>query len=136
MTKREALPRYELGTPLRLNARAWGIALGLVCGLGLLIATNILVLKGGPLVGLHLRLLGAYLPGYRVTFAGSLLGFGYGLLIGYCAGRLIGTVYNMLVRHDLEAADEDPAPARGRPNERIDRDSAGVGEQERLPRTQ
>jgi len=114
MTRREALPRYELRTPLRLNARAWGVGLGLVCGLGLLIATNILVLKGGPVVGPHLSLLGAYLPGYRVTFAGSLLGFGYGMLIGYCAGRLIGTVYNMLVRHDLGAAEEDPALAPGR----------------------
>lgn len=114
MTRHEALPRYQLGTPLRLNARAWGIALGLVCGLGLLIATNILVLKGGPVVGPHLRLLGTYLPGYRVTFAGSLLGFGYGMLIGYCAGRLIGTVYNWLARRDLAAAEEDRPLAPGR----------------------
>jgi hypothetical protein len=94
------MPRYQLQTPLRLNARAWGIALGLLCGLGLLIATNILVLRGGPVVGPHLRLLGAYLPGYRVTFVGSLVGLGYGIVIGYCAGRLIGSVYNALVRHD------------------------------------
>jgi len=49
MTSREALPRYELRTPLRLNARAWGAALGLLGGLGLFIATNILVLKVGVL---------------------------------------------------------------------------------------
>ena len=94
------MPRYQLHTPLRLNARAWGIALGLLCGFGLLIATNILVLRGGPVVGPHLGLLGAYLPGYRVTFAGSLVGLGYGIVIGYCGGRLIGSVYNLLVRHD------------------------------------
>jgi hypothetical protein len=68
--------------------------------LGLLIATNILVLRGGPVVGPHLRLLGVFLPGYRVTFIGSLVGLGYGIVIGYCAGRLIGSVYNALVRHD------------------------------------
>jgi hypothetical protein len=94
------MPRYQLATPLRLNARAWGLALGLLCGLGLLIATDLLVLKGGAVVGPHLGLLGAYLPGYRVTFGGSLIGFGYGMLIGYCAGRLIGSVYNVLARHD------------------------------------
>ena len=94
------MPRYQLHTPLRLNARAWGIALGLLCGFGLLIATNILVLRGGPIVGPHLGLLGAYLPGYQVTFVGSLVGLGYGMVIGYCAGRLIGSVYNVLVRHD------------------------------------
>ncbi len=112
MTRREALPRYELGAPLRLNARAWGIALGLLCGLGLLIATNILVLEGGPVVGPHLSLLGAYLPVYRVTFAGSLLGFGYGGLIGYCAGWLIGMVYNTLVPHDLGTGEQDPPGRR------------------------
>jgi hypothetical protein len=94
------MPRYQLATPLRLNARAWGLALGLLFGLGLFIATNILVLKGGSVVGPHLALLGAYLPGYRVTFAGSLIGFGYGMVIGYCAGRLLGTVYNQLVHHE------------------------------------
>lgn len=89
---------YQLRTPARLNARAWGIALGLLCGGGLFIATNILVVKGGRVVGPHLALLGAYLPGYRVTFAGSWIGLGYGMVIGYAAGWLIGRVYNALVR--------------------------------------
>lgn len=34
-------------TLLRLNARAWGIATGLLFGGGLFVATNVLVLKGG-----------------------------------------------------------------------------------------
>lgn len=88
----------QLRTPVRLNARAWGIALGLLFGLGLFIATNVLVLKGGPVVGPHLGLLGAYLPGYRVTFGGSLIGLLYGIVIGYGAGWLVGAVYNSLVR--------------------------------------
>jgi hypothetical protein len=90
----------QLRTPARLNARAWGLALGLLCGIGLFIATNILILKGGPVVGPHLGLLGAYLPGYRVTFAGSWIGLGYGIVIGYGAGWLMGRVYNTLVRHE------------------------------------
>lgn len=81
----------------RLNARAWGITVGLLLGLGLFIATNILVLKGGEQVGPHLGLLGIYFPGYRVTFVGSLVGFVYAFVLGYALGRLIGTVYNRLV---------------------------------------
>jgi hypothetical protein len=92
--------QHELRTPIRLNAHAWGIALGLLFGVGLLTATLILVLKGGPVVGPHLSLLGAYLPGYRVTFAGSVVGMAYGVAIGYGAGWLLGTVYNVLLRRD------------------------------------
>jgi len=81
----------------RLNARAWGMSVGLVCGIGLLVATNVLIIKGGPNVGQHLRLLSNYFPGYRVTFAGSLIGFVYAFVIGYGLGRLIATVYDRIV---------------------------------------
>jgi putative NAD(P)-binding protein len=72
----------------KLSARAWGVAVGLLFGRGLFIATNILVLKGGPTVGRHLGLLGAFLPGYR----GQPDGLGYGV------GWTIGRVYNGLAR--------------------------------------
>jgi hypothetical protein len=81
----------------RLNARAWGISVGLICGLGLFLATNLLILRGGPNVGQHLGLLRAYFPGYSVTFVGSLIGFVYTFVIGYGLGRVVGTVYNKLV---------------------------------------
>ena len=67
---------------------------GLVAGLLLFVATNVLVLRGGDVVGPHLGLLGVYLPGYSVSFVGSLIGFVYAFVIGYALGRLIGTVYN------------------------------------------
>ena len=79
---------------LQLNARVWGITVGLVAGLLLFVATNVLVLRGGDVVGPHLGLLGVYLPGYSVSFVGSLIGFVYAFVIGYAVGRLIGTVYN------------------------------------------
>ena len=82
----------------RLNERAWGISLGLLLGGGLFIATNVLVIKGGPVVGPHLALLSVYFPGYRVTFLGSLVGFVYAFVLGYALGRLIGAIYNRLVR--------------------------------------
>lgn len=81
---------------LRINARAWGIAVGLLFGLGLFVATNVLVLKGGDTVGPHLGLLSMFFPGYSVTFVGSLVGFIYAFVLGYAAGRLIGVVYNWI----------------------------------------
>ena len=83
-------------TMLRLNARAWGIAVGLLLGGGLFITTNVLVLKGGPTVGQHLQLLAVFFPGYRVSFVGSLIGFVYAFVLGYALGRLVGVVYNRL----------------------------------------
>jgi hypothetical protein len=83
-------------TLLRLNARAWGISVGLLTGGGLFLATAFLVLKGGPSVGQHLQLLSAFFPGYRVTWVGSVIGFIYGFVLGYALGRLIGAVYNRL----------------------------------------
>lgn len=85
-------------TLLRLNARAWGIAIGLVFGLGLFLATVVLLMKGGNSVGVHLALLGKVLPGYRVTAGGAFMGLGYGFAIGYAVGRIIGSVYNALAR--------------------------------------
>lgn len=82
----------------RLNERAWGITVGLLMGAGLFLATNILVLKGGPNPGPHLSLLKVYFPGYRVTFLGSVIGFVYAFVLGYALGRLIGSVYNRLVK--------------------------------------
>ena len=90
----------ELKTLLRLNARAWGIAVGLVLGLGLFLATILLLIKGGTQIGPHLALIGAYLPGYSVTWHGALIGFVYLFVIGYGIGRLIGGVYNSLARSD------------------------------------
>ena len=81
---------------LALNAQAWGISFGLLLGGGLFLATNFLVIKGGQQVGKHLVLLSAFFPGYRVSFAGSLLGFVYGFVCGWALGRIIGAVYNRL----------------------------------------
>ena len=82
---------------LKLNERAWGAAGALAAGLGLFVATNVLVMRGGPNVGEHLGLLRHYLPGYRVSFVGSLIGFVYAFVLGYMAGRAIGWIYNRLV---------------------------------------
>ncbi|HEY5547607.1 MAG TPA: hypothetical protein VIK50_16245 [Gemmatimonadaceae bacterium] len=81
---------------MRLNARAWGIATGLLLGGGLFLATIFLVIRGGPMVGQHLSMLRAFFPGYSVTWLGAFVGFVYAFVIGYGLGRIIGSVYNRL----------------------------------------
>jgi hypothetical protein len=80
----------------RASEQGWGIAIGLLAGLGLLIATVWLVVKGGPNPGPHLGLLSIYLPGYRVTWLGGLIGFAYAFAAGYIFGRLVAAIYNRL----------------------------------------
>ena len=85
---------------LRMNAQGWGIAIGLLAGLGLFVATNWLVLRGGYAVGNHLQLLSVYFPGYRVTFLGSFIGLAYALVLGYAVGYAVSAIYNMLIERD------------------------------------
>jgi hypothetical protein len=81
---------------MRIQEQGWGIAFGLIAGLGLFVATNILVLRGGAVVGPRLGLLALYFPGYSVTFLGSVIGFVYAFVGGYAVGRGIATIYNRL----------------------------------------
>lgn len=83
---------------VRLNAIMMGVVLGVLCGAGLFVATVWLVLKGGPVLGPHLSLLGQYFPGYTVSWGGSILGLLYGFLTGFVAGAAVGGVYNKLAR--------------------------------------
>lgn len=82
----------------RINGRAWGVATGLVFGLGIWIATIVLVVKGGRTVGPHLALLGIFFPGYSVTVLGAFIGFVYAFVVGYAVGRLVGVIYNAISR--------------------------------------
>ncbi len=83
-----------LSRVMRLNAKLQGLIFGLVAGLGLFIATNWLVLKGGEVVGPHLALLGQFFIGYRVTFLGSLIGFAYAFGAGFVLGYIVARLYN------------------------------------------
>ena len=80
-----------------LNAKILGLILGIIFGLIIFIATNWLVLKGGSVVGPHLQLLGQFFLGYKVSFAGSIIGFFWGFAVGSLCGTTIGWVYNRIV---------------------------------------
>ena len=54
-------------TFLKLDPVAFGCSMGAVSGLILFLATMVLVIRGGPVVGPHIGLLAQFLPGYTVT---------------------------------------------------------------------
>ena len=89
---------------LRLNAKIVGLVLGILMGLIVFIATNWLLIKGGPttpdghhIVGPHLQLLSQFFIGYRVSFLGSIIGFFYWFALGTLCGSAIGWIYNKMV---------------------------------------
>ena len=82
---------------LKLDRLALGLSLGTVTGVLLSLATLILVLKGGGVVGPNLQLLAQYFPGYSVTPWGSVLGLAYGFGTGFVAGWLLGLLRNAAV---------------------------------------
>lgn len=93
-----------LSAVARLNAKMLGLILGLLFGLAIFLATNWLVIKGGPItrsgkeiVGPHLQLLSQFFIGYSVSFLGSIIGFLYGFAVGTLGGALIGWIYNRIV---------------------------------------
>ena len=82
---------------LRVDPLAFGVATGLVSGLILFLATLILVLKGGEVVGPRLGLLGEFFPGYAVTAPGSLIGLVYGIVFGFVCGWAIAYIRNVII---------------------------------------
>jgi hypothetical protein len=93
----KAVEQVVLTRLLRLNATVQGVVTGIVAGLGIFIATNWLVLKGGDVVGPHLGLLGHFFIGYKVSFVGSLIGFAYASVTGFVIGYFIARIYNYIV---------------------------------------
>jgi protoporphyrinogen oxidase len=91
---REAFARYD--------AVALGGAVGIVAGAGLLIATAALLLRGGPVVGPNLSLLGNYLYGFEPSWRGALVGAAEAGIGGFGLGWLLGHSINWLVdRHEI-----------------------------------
>lgn len=91
---KKALENVVLTRVMRLNANINGLVTGVILALGIFVATNWLVLKGGDVVGPHLGLLGQFFIGYEVSFGGSLIGFAYGFATGFLVGCLVARLYN------------------------------------------
>jgi len=108
ITEKALVPALEEYFP-RIDRVALAGATGAAGGLALFLATMLLVLKGGPVVGPTLGLLGQYFPGYTVSLSGALLGLLYGFLaagaLGWTFALLRNTVlllYVAIVRRRVE----------------------------------
>ncbi len=108
ITEKALVPALEEYFP-RIDRVALAGATGAAGGLALFLATMLLVLKGGAVVGPTLGLLGQYFPGYTVSLSGALLGLLYGFLaagaLGWTFALLRNTVlllYVAIVRRRVE----------------------------------
>ncbi len=82
----------------KMDVPALAIASGLLAALTLFSATAILLLQDVPEnypVGPHLSALASYLPGYSVTWPGTLVGAGYGFITGAVAGFAAAVYWNI-----------------------------------------
>ncbi len=92
-----ALDEALEATFARYDAVALGVAVGVVAGLCLFVATAVLLLRGGVGVGHHLSVLGNYLYGYSVTWPGALVGLIEAAAVGFLHGWLIGRLTNAII---------------------------------------
>jgi hypothetical protein len=95
---REIASRVFLHAFARLDPIALGIAIGCWCGLGLLGATWLLVLRIDSPAVPFLALLAHYLSGFTVTWQGGVLWLFYGFVIGLALGWGFAQARNFAVR--------------------------------------
>lgn len=79
----------------RAHKRALGAAVGLTVGVAICALTIIHVAL--EIEGLPIGLLGQYFYGYRVSWAGAVIGLAWGFATGFIAGWLLGFVHNFSV---------------------------------------
>jgi protoporphyrinogen oxidase len=98
-----------------LDATALGVAAGVVCGALLLLASILLLARGGQNVGAHLALLGHFLIGYSMSWPGILLGTAEATVLGGLLGwgfarmhNLFLSAYVRLVRRAAAAPERQP----------------------------
>lgn len=76
---------------MKLRARALGLAIGTVWGLGVLVAT---ILSASLERGKTLSVLSGYYYGYSVTFGGAFVGLLWGFVNGFIIGLAVAWLYN------------------------------------------
>jgi protoporphyrinogen oxidase len=100
----------------RYDPVALGGALAVVGGVGLFLATSVLLLRGGDPVGPTLSVLGNVFLGFRVTWGGAFVGlveaglggFGFGYLLARLINAVIGFHERLLLAQVEVARGQDP----------------------------
>jgi len=87
-----------LGVTLRFDGNYLGFAVGSVVALGLVITTNWLVFRGTADESIHAVLLAQYLPGYSISFLGSIIGAVELFATTYILSLLFSWIYNSVAR--------------------------------------
>jgi hypothetical protein len=93
--------RAALDRAIRFNLIVIAVTMGAVAGALLWLATAILLLRGGEHVGVHLGLLGVFLPGYSVTWPGAWVGLFWGFVAGAASGAILYSTYAKGLRSGL-----------------------------------
>ena len=78
----------------KLDKTALGVAVGVVLGMLIFLATIFLVARGDDPRGPHLALIGQYFIGFSVTWTGSVVGFAYGSCLGFLLGWSVALFRN------------------------------------------
>ena len=103
----------------RYDRLALGAAVGVVCGLGLFLATVLVLVDAPGDPGRVLSLLGQYFLGYEVSWMGAVIGlvgagssgFLFGWMLAILINGLIGWEESLLRRQILAARTLDPLEA-------------------------
>jgi hypothetical protein len=80
---------------MKLDAKAFGLAAGILWGLCVFLCTLWVMWRGG---GEHFILLAKFYPAYSVTPLGAFLGLVYGFIDGFIGGWVLAWLYNRFAR--------------------------------------
>ena len=78
---------------MKLRARAFGLAIGIVWGITVFVAT---LWDGSVGKGQTMSLLSVFYYGYRVSFGGAVVGLIWGIVSGFLLGAAAAWLYNRL----------------------------------------
>lgn len=80
---------------MKLHNTAFGLASGIIWGLGIFICTVWAMLKGG---GNTLVLLEQFYCGYSISWLGALIGLVWGFISGFIGGWIFVWLYNCFAK--------------------------------------
>jgi hypothetical protein len=81
----------------RMDKLGLAVAIGVVSGLSIFLATLFLIIKGGEVVGPNLQLLDQYFIGYSVSLKGAFVGMLYSFFWGFLFGWAFVYLRNLLL---------------------------------------
>lgn len=96
----QELPRSQLLLFAPVDKRAFGAAIGTAVALAVFAFTALELLLE-PESSLHPDLLSQYFAGYRVSWAGALVGAAWGFFSGFCAGWFTAFARNLALALSL-----------------------------------